>query len=105
MATLDQVKNLDKLKDTFGPIDNEAEAASFIGVVTGDLVVSGDIATGRTAVINDGFLVEVVRNNTYGCGSHKPTRVIYKVSRYGDMQQVAVEQQPKIGSMSEICTD
>lgn len=89
------IKSLEKLKKFFAPVDNEVEAMSFVGVTENDLqsrLNNGDyILVGETAVIDDGFLVKVVKNNTFGCGRHDPQKVIFKITRAGEIMMTAIE--------------
>lgn len=86
------IKSLEGLKKFFAPVDSEAEAMSFIGVTGRDLKKNErDVLVGETAVIDDGYLVKVVKNNTFGCGRHDPQKVIFKITRTGEIMVTAVE--------------
>ncbi len=103
-SSTEKIDSPAKLRETFGPIDSESEAASFVAVITPDLKVgSNDVIEGYTSTVRDGYWVQVVQNNTFGCGNHKPTRVIYKVLKSGNISPVAFE---KPGSVSNpLCVD
>jgi hypothetical protein len=102
-----RIDSVEKLKNRFSPIDNEAEAVSFIAVTNGDLKIDATgVPEGHTLPIDNGFLVQLVHNNTFGCGSHKPTGIIFEVSKVGEVQRVAFEKQkpPKPGE-PVLCVD
>jgi len=89
------LKSLEELKKFFVPVDNEVEAMSFIAVTENDLKRNeNDVLVGETAVSDDGYLVKVVKNNTFGCGRHDPQGVIFKVTKGGEITGVAIEVLP-----------
>lgn len=99
------VKSLEELKKFFAPVDNEVEAMSFIAVTERGLKWSKkDTLAGETAVIDDGYLVKVVKNNTFGCGRHDPQRVIFKITKAGEIIIIAVEILPPLSGY-EACVD
>lgn len=86
------IKSLAGLKKFFAPVDNEIKAMSFIGVTETDLKKNkGDVLVGETAIIDDGYLVKVVKNRTFGCGRHDPQKVIFKITRAGEIMMTAIE--------------
>lgn len=100
------VKSLGNLKKFFAPVDNEVEAMSFIGVTERDLKRNEkDVLVGETAVIDGGYLVKVVKNNTFGCGQHDPQRVIFKISKDGEKTLVATEILPPESKNIFSCVD
>ena len=102
-----RIDSKEKLAIHFVPIENEAEAASFIAVTQGGLKIDASgVPEGHTLEINDGFLVQLVYNNAFGCGSHKPTGVIFKILKSGEIRQIASEKQkPQMPWESTICID
>lgn len=100
-----KVDSLEKLALRFAPVENESEAVSFVAAVHGDLKTGvNEILEGHTLTIADGFLVELTRKNTFGCGSHEPTEVIFKISPSGEMQEIASEKE-KPASGPILCVD
>ena len=102
-----KIDSREKLLDHFAPIDNEAEAMSFIAITQGGLKIDeSGIPEGYTSIVNDGFLVQLVYNNTFGCGNHKPTGVIFKISKNGEINQIASEKQkPSKPDEPVLCVD
>lgn len=87
-----------------------------MAAITDDLKVNADgIVEGRTTDTSGGYLVQVVRKNTFGCGSHEPTKVIYKVARTSALAEksddteivtrVAVARKPRLESGPRLCVD
>ncbi len=104
-STGTKIDSPQKLTSRFAPVENEAEAISFVAVTQGDLKVDiNDIPEGHSLVIADAFLIQVVGKNTFGCGSHQPTGIIFKVARTGDIQRIAVEKE-KPSSGPILCAD
>ena len=102
-----KIDSREKLIARFAPVESEAEAVSFIAITQGGLKTDvNGILDGRTAVIDDGFLVQLVNVNAYGCGTHQLTGIIFKVLKNGEFQWVAGEKQksPKPGE-SVLCID
>ncbi len=105
----EKINSLEKLVGNFAPVENEAEAVSFVAVTESDLKIDASgIPQGHVLTITDGFLVQLIKKHTYGCGNHKSTGVIYKITEDGNIQQrlVAFEKGnisggPKTG----ICVD
>jgi hypothetical protein len=93
-----------KLKTLLLPIDSEEKAVSLVVMTKRDLVRSNGIPTGRVLAIEDGYLVQLLENNTCGCNTHVPTGVIYKVNKSGEVGQVAAEVVKSTGS-PEFCVD
>ena len=102
-----RIDSKEKLTTRFAPIENETEAVSFVAVTRGDLKIDATgIPEGHTLTIGDGFLVQLVYNNTFGCGNHEPTGVIFKISQSGEVLRIAFEKQkpPKPGEPI-LCAD
>jgi hypothetical protein len=101
------IKSLEELKEFFAPIDNEIEAMSFIGITERDLKENGkDVLVGETAVIDGGYLVKVVKNNTFGCGRHDPQKVIFKITKDGEITLIASEiLPPEPDNVPHACVD
>lgn len=102
-----KIDSKEKLATRFAPVENEAEAVSFIVVTQGGLRIDASgIPEGHTLAISDGFLVQLVYKNTFGCGSHEPTGVIFKISQNGEVLRIASEKQkpPKPGE-PVLCVD
>ena len=89
------IKSSKELREFFTPVESEAEAMSFIGVTITDIKKNkGDVLVGETAVVDDGYLVKVVENHTFGCGRHDPQKVIFKITNGGEISVVALEVLP-----------
>lgn len=100
-----KIDSFEKLISRFGPVETEAEAVSFVSTTKEDLEINKNgVTEGHTLTIKDGFLVQVVYQNTFGCGSHESSRVIFKITRRGEIQKIAFEE-PKPGSGPTICAD
>jgi hypothetical protein len=102
-----KIDSKEKLASRFAPIENEAEAVSFIAVTQPDLMIdTTGIPSGHTLTTSDGFLVQLVYKNTFGCGTHEPTGIIFKISNNGELQRIASEKQkpPKPGE-PVLCVD
>lgn len=105
-----KIDSFEKLRQLFAPVEDEAEAVSFVAAVKADLRIIGDVPEGHILKIPDGFLVEVVLNNTFGCKGEIPppggysTGEIYRISASGDIQNIAFEEQ-KEGSGQILCVD
>jgi len=99
-----KVDSLEKLKAKFAPIDSELEAMSYVAVVTGDLYIYQDVLKGNTAGVEDGYLVNLTHNNTFGCGQHEPTGAVYKVTKEGTIENMAFEKEP-LSLKPEMCVD
>ena len=90
----ERIDSKEELTLRFAPIENEAEAASFVAVIrSGIKINSGDVPEGHTLIIDDGFLVHLVDLNIYGCVVHEPTGIILRVTRNGEVTKVASEKQ------------
>ena len=103
----ERIDSKEKLTTRFAPIENEAEAVSFVAITQSGLKIDANgIPAGHTLAIGDGFLVQLVYTNTFGCGSHEPTGVIFKISKNGEMLRIASEKQkpPKPGE-PVLCVD
>lgn len=99
-----EIGSLAMLKRLLAPIDSEMEAASLIGVTTSDLMISQyDILEGHTATIGDEYLVQVISNMTFGCGDHTPVSAIYKVTKDGEIENIAYKKVAEPGPKS--CVD
>lgn len=98
-SLVNRIDSLDKLKEVFGPVDSEAEAVSFVGATTRYVKAeeNGNIEA-YTAIVSDGYLVRVMLIGTRVCGNiksnSKQSSVVYKVSKSGDIQEVASEAGP-----------
>ncbi|MFA6547503.1 MAG: hypothetical protein WCT11_00990 [Candidatus Magasanikbacteria bacterium] len=92
-----------KLKNILLPIDSADKAISLVTLTKGDLNSNQNIPTGHTLKINDGFLVQVIDQNSCGCSTHTPTGAIYKVTKSGVVMQIASEVVKATGP--EVCVD
>lgn len=102
-----KIDSREKLTALFAPIESEAEAVSFFAITQGGLKADvNGVLEGNTAVIDDGFLIQLSYVNAFGCGDHKSTGVVFKVLRNGEFRQIAAEKQesPEPGD-STICID
>ncbi len=93
-----------KLKNILSPIDSAAKAVSLVVLTRGDLQINQGIPAGHALAISDGFLVQVVENNSCGCSVHLPGGVIYKVTKSGVVTPAAAEIVPP-GEGPEVCVD
>jgi len=102
-----RIDSKEKLAARFVPIENEAEAVSFAANTQGGLKIDASgVPEGHTLAISDGFLVQLVYRNAYGCGSHEPTGVIFKISKNGEVRQIASEKQnPSKPGEPVLCVD
>ena len=103
----ERIDSLEKLASNFSPVENEAEAVSFATITNSDLEIDDSgIPEGHVLAISDGFLVQLVHKNTFGCGSHEPTGVIFKVANNGNIQRIANEKsKPPLHGKPELCVD
>jgi len=93
-----------KLKELLLPIDSDAKAVSLVALTKRDLNINQSIPAGHTLAIKDGYLVQIVENNFCGCSTHQPNGAIYKVTKSGEVTQVATEVVPVIDA-PEVCID
>jgi hypothetical protein len=103
-SSIKKIDSLDELKETFAPVDSEAEASSFIRVLTRDLKYNDSVIDGYTATVSGGYLVQVIRENNFGCSKHQPTGEIYKVLESGEIELIAYEK-PGLSFASFTCVD
>lgn len=96
-----------KLKTSFAPVQSTAEAVSFAASTQSDLAVDqSNKPAGLVIQTNNGFLVQLVRKNTFGCGNHHPTGVIFLVTTAGEVSSVAYQVAPTpVPSEPELCVD
>lgn len=86
--------------------DSKNEAVSTVAATSSDLQMNANnIIEGRIATIENGYLVQVVKKNTFGCGNHEPTGVIYQVSKNGEIQEIAVESKIRFNFGPAKCVD
>jgi len=91
-----KINSVEKLRARFAPVESEAEAVSFVSVLIPDLKWKDpEMLLGHVIAADDGYLVQAVAKNTFGCRTHAPTGVIFKVSRDGTVKQIAVEPEPE----------
>jgi len=87
-----KIDSKSKLVARFAPVENEAEAVSFVALSESNLKKnSNGIPEGHVLRIPGGFLVHLVYTNTFGCGVHEPTGVIFQVSQAGEITKIAYE--------------
>ena len=100
-----KIDSIEKLTNRFAPVESEAEVVSFIVVTQGDLkIATSGVPEGHVLAITDAFLVQLVNKNTFGCGGHEPTGVIFKISKSGEILKIAKEEErPSDGPIS--CID
>jgi hypothetical protein len=93
----------DKFLKQFAPVDNESEAQAFVNNFEPDISrnkcfdcpecdcmpTERDV---KVLALPDYYLVQLTKKNTYGCGLHRPTKVIYKVQKDGFYKLIAREQ-------------
>lgn len=103
----EKLNSIEKLVANFAPIENEAEAVSFVAVTNGDLKIDNrGIPEGHVLAIPGGFLVQLVKRNHFGCGGHKPTGIIFIITNNGEVKRVAHEKEkPSPDWMPKICVD
>lgn len=99
-----KIDSIEKLTNRFGPVETAAEAVSFVSNTQADLKIDNGVPEGSTLTIKNGFLVQLVRKNTFGCGSHQPSKVIFKVTKIGEIKAIAFEG-PNLTNSPSICAD
>jgi len=100
------IDSKEKLK-TLGPVTNEVKAMSFVAVTEGDLSQKfKGVLEGFTKTAPGGFLVKVIKNNTFGCSRHEKTELVFKVTRQGDILLLTskILLQPPFKGV-EVCVD
>ncbi len=81
----------EKLKTSFAPVANPAEAISFVSAITPGLKVnSQDVPVAEVITMEDGFLVRVTKNQTLGV-NHPEQKIIYLVKTDGSITSLAYE--------------
>jgi len=92
-TSLVKIDTEEKLKQTLGPIDNEAKAVAILTLLKNDLVEGppNKVPEGHILKTEQGYLVQLKDSYSFGCGHHIPRWVIYSVSRSGDIKLAAVE--------------
>lgn len=98
---------LAELIENFGPVDTNAEAVSFVASTHRDLVINTDgKIQGLSMQVDGGYLVQVTRQNTFGCSNHIPTGMIFFISTEGEMSLIATEKPaPPTTNEPFICAD
>lgn len=98
-----KIESSNNLQTTFGPVENEAEAVSFVALTQSDVKTSDDGTQieAQVAAAKDGYVVHVSRKNTFGCNMHVPTGELYFVQKNGEVQLLASE--PK--KRGTVCVD
>ncbi len=86
-----RIDTKEKLIATFGPIENEVEAISFLGLTERSLISENEILIGLSLSVDDGFLIQVKKSHDCGCGDPRDRGVIYKVTKNGEITLVAGE--------------
>lgn len=104
------IDSKEKLIETFAPLDTVEEAISYLAVQTSDITTATNtILLGKTLTTNDGYLIQLVKGNRFGCGEHLPTGIVYKVTKDGSFEKVASEKIMKkrdpFGIMGVGCVD
>jgi hypothetical protein len=120
-----------KLREYFAPVETEAKAISFVAMqdpyqfvtqadippILGRLFKKptkeqqdsidkyGKFLKGNVLQIDDAFLVLVFDENQFGCGSHLPSGVVYKIEHSGDIKIVAKENVVVDSSKKTVCID
>lgn len=102
----EEIRTKESLIKLLGTIDDEQEAMSLVYVLASDLLIDKNILVGHTYELenSNGFLVQVTNKNTYGCGTHEHLKVIYLVSRNGEVN-FAVSELPDENSELGLCID
>src|SRR5262249_508543 len=101
------IRTTKALAAAFAPVDSEAEAIAFVVASVPDLRMAAEkVAEGHSLVGACGYLVQVVRKHTFGCGSHQPTGAVFHVARDGTVREVAAVPEPpqRPGELS-VCVD
>jgi hypothetical protein len=83
-----------QLQALLSPVNSAAKAVTLIAVTERDLKNDSGLLFGYVAADGDDFFVQAVRHNTFGCGRHIPTGVIFSVTRDGAASEVAAEREP-----------
>ncbi len=107
-----KITSKNKLIEYFAPIDNAAEAVSFILNLYSDLKINpkNNIAEGYSLTIKEennqtAYLIQLVNKNSFGCGLHIETKIIYKVNTNADIKIIAKEQEPTSENLPIYCVD
>ncbi len=91
-----KIDSKEKLFERFGPVDSEEEAVSFLAVQSFLVYATTSVLMGSTITTDDGYLVQVVFNDSWGCnGSYLPYGIIYQVGKDGVIEKVAEEKKKK----------
>lgn len=97
----EQINNLQSLKQTFAPIDSEAEVISYLTAATNtEARFSFDLQdnfrfyqlklTPTTVMNHDGgYMVNMFAYQRFGCGPHPNFEVVYHVTKSGDIEEVS----------------
>ncbi len=99
------IATADQLVRAMGAIDSAAKAADVVALLERDLAIEGGHLAGHVRALDDGWLVQVVRRNTFGCGNHKPTGVVLRVSKDGQRAAVGEEPEPPVDPKLRMCVD
>ncbi|MEX0587469.1 MAG: hypothetical protein WD159_01795 [Patescibacteria group bacterium] len=100
-----EIRSLEELKARFGPVETEEEAGSFVVSTQEDLKIDEDgFPEGHALPVNGGFLVQLIRKNTFGCGPHALTRIIFEVTGGGEVRKIAEDAVKSTGG-PETCVD
>ena len=99
------IDSKESLKNYFSPVTSEMEAMSFVAVTEYDLLQSKEILKGQTSTANSSFLVKVARKNTFGCGHHEQSELVFRVDRSGDITLVSSKNIAGTGNEFEVCVD
>ncbi|MBI4127960.1 MAG: hypothetical protein HY459_02720 [Parcubacteria group bacterium] len=101
-----EIKTPEKLREISAPVEDELEAVSFVALTNEDLKSNDQgILAGHSLAIEEGFLVEVIRNNALGCGPHVPTGTLYKVTFSGAITEIAKEKVVLDEHSFDVCVD
>jgi hypothetical protein len=89
-----RIARVAELRQIAAPLDTADEAADFIGMLEADLLMDNGRLAGHVREIDDGWLVQLVRRNTFGCNDHQPTGFVVRVGRGGEGVQEVGSQRP-----------
>lgn len=89
----EKIDTKEKLMATFGPVESEAEAVSFVGLTESYLQIKKSVPKGHSLTIDGGFLVQIVNyDRSCGCGGEPREKgFIYKVNNSGEIKLIAEE--------------
>jgi hypothetical protein len=102
-----EIRTKQKLIEYMGLINEDSKAVSLLALSLNDLQTDDkNIIKGHILAVHEGYLIEIIRKNTFGCGMHIPNSEIYFVDIRGESVLIAQEILPVTNtSENELCVD